>query len=177
MHLTPNHATRYYDKHHNTPLSTLSSFVCFACFVELLWPSLAVLYYMPKTRCATKTVPTAPLLVYSPWPAGQTITLLGVFRLIGFINTLRNWVVTEWVTYYSTKHGMMSMLVGFNRFSAHGCTYSNHAPFLFFFIFLAYSTYLLVTTDRERNWGKNSSYFERPSSSFEFCFCLCIQTE
>ena len=46
-----------------------------------------------------------PFLVYGPWPAGNTSTLLGVFKLVRFIDVLRNWVVESWVPHFKTAAG------------------------------------------------------------------------
>ena len=51
-----------------------------------------------------ETVET-PFLVYGPWPAGQTSTLLGVFRLVRFIDVLRNWIANKWLKWFETATG------------------------------------------------------------------------
>ena len=50
-----------------------------------------------------KSEPT--FLVYGPWPAGLTSTLLGVFKLVRFIDVLRNWVVKNWLTHFTAAAG------------------------------------------------------------------------
>ena len=46
-----------------------------------------------------------PFVLYGPWMAGHTSTLLGVFQLVKFIDVLRNWVVDEWLMRVETCEG------------------------------------------------------------------------
>ena len=39
----------------------------------------------------------APCIVYEPFPAGQTATLLGTFHLVQFIGMIRTWVASNWM--------------------------------------------------------------------------------
>ena len=40
--------------------------------------------------------------VYGAWSAGNTSTLLGVFKLVVFIHVLRTWVADKWLTWFET---------------------------------------------------------------------------
>ena len=62
-------------------------------------------YYIMCREVNVQQDSETPILVYGSWPAGQTSTLLGVFKLVRFIDALRNWVVDKWLTQFVPAAG------------------------------------------------------------------------
>lgn len=62
-------------------------------------------YYIICRQATVQQDSETPFLVYGPWPAGQTTTLLGVFKLVKFIDVLRKWVAEKWIRCFETATG------------------------------------------------------------------------